>query len=101
MLRVGGENFAAAEVESFLSPHLGVKYVQVVGRPDERLSEIPVAFVEGNEDCLASSQDIIDFCRDKIAKFKIPRQVVFVTHWPMSATKIQKLKLLEMIPAET
>jgi fatty-acyl-CoA synthase len=101
MLRVGGENFAAAEVESFLSAHPAVKYVQVVGRPDERLGEIPIAFVECNEGYPATSQDIIDFCRDKIAKFKIPRRVIFVTQWPMSATKIQKFKLLEMIPAET
>jgi fatty-acyl-CoA synthase len=100
MLRVGGENFAAAEVESFLSAHPAVKYVQVVGRPDERLGEVPIAFVERNEGCPATPQDIIDFCRDRIAKFKIPRQVIFVTQWPMSATKIQKFKLLEMIPDE-
>ena len=97
MLRVGGENFAAAEVESFLSAHPAVKYVQVVGRPDERLGEVPIAFVERNDGSLATPQDIIDFCRDRIAKFKIPRQVIFVTQWPMSATKIQKFKLLEMI----
>jgi len=101
MLRVGGENFAAAEVESFLSAHPAVKYVQVVGRPDERLGDVPIAFIERNEGHMATSQDIIDYCRDKIAKFKIPRQVVFVTQWPMSATKIQKFKLLELIPAET
>jgi acyl-CoA synthetase (AMP-forming)/AMP-acid ligase II len=101
MLRVGGENFAAAEVESFLSAHPAVKYVQVVGRPDERLGEVPIAFVERNEGHLATPQDILDFCRDRIAKFKIPRQVIFVTQWPMSATKIQKFKLLEMIPDES
>jgi fatty-acyl-CoA synthase len=100
MLRVGGENFAAAEVESFLSAHPAVKYVQVVGRPDERMGEVPVAFVECNDGCVATEQDIIEFCQDKIAKFKIPRQVVFVTQWPMSATKIQKFKLREMIPPE-
>jgi fatty-acyl-CoA synthase len=101
MLRVGGENFAAAEVESFLSAHPAVKYVQVVGRPDESLGEVPIAFVECNEGYLATPQDIIDFCRDRIAKFKIPRQVIFVTQWPMSATKIQKFKLLEMILDES
>jgi fatty-acyl-CoA synthase len=101
MLRVGGENFAAAEVESFLSAHPAVRYVQVVGRPDERLGEVPIAFVERNEGYLATPQDIIDFCRDRIAKFKIPRQVIFVTQWPMSATKIQKFKLLEMIRDES
>jgi len=101
MMRVGGENFAAAEVESFLSAHPAVKYVQVVGRPDERLGEVPIAFVELNEGYPATPQDIIDFCSDRIARFKIPRQVVFVTQWPMSATKIQKFKLLEMIQDES
>ncbi|HWJ36807.1 MAG TPA: class I adenylate-forming enzyme family protein [Steroidobacteraceae bacterium] len=100
MLRVGGENFAAAEIESFLSAHPVVKYVQVVGKPDERLGEVPVAFIECNDGSVATQADIIDFCVGKIAKFKIPRQVVFVTQWPMSATKIQKFKLREMIPAE-
>jgi fatty-acyl-CoA synthase len=99
MLRVGGENFAAAEVESFLSAHPVVKFVQVVGKPDDRLGEVPVAFIECNDGSVATQADIIDFCTGKIAKFKIPRQVVFVTQWPMSATKIQKFKLCEMIPA--
>jgi acyl-CoA synthetase (AMP-forming)/AMP-acid ligase II len=101
MLRVGGENFAAAEIESFLSAHPAVKYVQVVGKPDDRLGEVPVAFIECNDGSVATQADIINFCIGKIAKFKIPRQVVFVTQWPMSATKIQKFKLCEMIPAES
>jgi fatty-acyl-CoA synthase len=100
MLRVGGENFAAAEIESFLSAHPAVKYVQVVGKPDDRLGEVPVAFVECNDGSTATQADIVDFCVGKIAKFKIPRQIVFVTQWPMSATKIQKFKLREMIPPE-
>ena len=100
MLRVGGENFAAAEIESFLSAHPAVKYVQVVGKPDDRLGEVPVAFVECNDGSTATQADIVDFCVGKIAKFKIPRQVVFVTQWPMSATKIQKFRLREMIPPE-
>jgi fatty-acyl-CoA synthase len=100
LLRVGGENFAAAEIESFLSAHPAVKYVQVVGKPDERLGEVPVAFIECNEGCRATQAEIIDFCTGKIAKFKIPRQVIFVTQWPMSSTKIQKFKLRDMIPEE-
>jgi acyl-CoA synthetase (AMP-forming)/AMP-acid ligase II len=98
LLRVGGENFAAAEVESFLSGHPAVKFVQVIGSPDERMGEVPVAFVERNAGSVASEQDIIGFCAGKIAKFKIPRQVVFVTEWPMSSTKIQKFKLRELLP---
>lgn len=98
LLRVGGENFAAAEIESFLSAHPAVKYVQVVGKSDDRLGEVPVAFIECNEGFRATQTEIIDFCADKIAKFKIPRQVIFVTQWPMSSTKIQKFKLRDMIP---
>lgn len=100
VLRVGGENFAAVEIESFLSAHPAVKYVQVVGKPDERLGEVPVAFIECNEQVATTQADIIDYCVGKVAKFKIPRQVVFMTssQWPMSATKIQKFKLIEMIP---
>jgi fatty-acyl-CoA synthase len=98
LLRVGGENFAAAEVESFLSGHPAVKFVQVIGRPDERMGEVPVAFVERNAGSVASEQDIIGFCTGKIAGFKIPRHVVFVTEWPMSSTKIQKFKLRELLP---
>lgn len=99
MLKVGGENVAAAEVESFLSGHPAVKFVQVIGRPDERMGEVPVAFIERNAGMEASQDDIIAFCKDRIASYKIPRQVVFVTEWPMSATKVQKGRLREMLPA--
>ncbi|MBX3577391.1 MAG: acyl--CoA ligase [Rhizobiaceae bacterium] len=99
MLKVGGENVAAAEVESFLSSHPAVKFVQVIGKPDERLGEVPVAFIERNAGAEASEDDIIAFCRGSIASYKVPRQVVFVTEWPMSATKVQKGRLKEMLPA--
>lgn len=97
MLKVGGENVAAVEVEAFLSSHPAVKFVQVVGKPDERMGEVPVAFVELNPGVAASEEDIIAFCKGQIANFKIPRQVVFVTEWPMSATKIQKYRLKEQL----
>ncbi len=88
MLKVGGENVAAAEVESFLSGHPALKFVQIVGQPDERLGEVPVAFVELNAGMTATEQEIIDFCEGQIARFKHPREVVFVTEWPMSSTKV-------------
>jgi acyl-CoA synthetase (AMP-forming)/AMP-acid ligase II len=98
MLKVGGENVAAAEVESFLSSHPAVKFVQVIGKPDAHMGEVPVAFVELNPGATASCDDIVAFCKGKIASFKIPRDVIFVTEWPMSATKIQKFKLKELLP---
>jgi fatty-acyl-CoA synthase len=97
VLRTGGESVAMAEIESFLSAHPGVRFVQVIGKPDERLGEVPVAFVERNPDSDMGAQDLIDFCRDRIARYKVPREVHFVTEWPMSATKIQKAKLRELL----
>ena len=96
MIKVGGENLAPSEVESHLSTHPDLKLVQVVGVPDERLGEVPVAFVELVEGATLTEEEVIDFCVGAIASFKVPRHVVFVTEWPMSATKIQKFRLQEM-----
>jgi acyl-CoA synthetase (AMP-forming)/AMP-acid ligase II len=97
MLKVGGENVAALEVESYLSLHPAVKLVQVVGIPDARLVEVPAAFVELAQGATATEEELIAFCRGQIASFKIPRHVRFVGEWPMSATKIQKFKLRERL----
>lgn len=98
MLRVGGENVAAAEIESFLSGHPSVANVQVIGRPDDRMGDLPVAFVEFKQGLHATAAELVDFCTGKIARYKIPREIYFVTEWPMSATKIQKFKLKELLP---
>jgi fatty-acyl-CoA synthase len=100
MLKVGGENVSPAEVESHLSTHPAVKLVQVVGAPDERLGEVAAAFVELAPGHEATEEELIDFCRGRIASFKVPRYVRIVTEWPMSATKIQKFRLREQIAAE-
>lgn len=97
MIRVGGENVAAAEIESYLSAHPGVANVQVVGKPEDRLGEVPVAFVELKPGAEATEAELVDFVRGKIARYKIPAEVRFVTEWPMSATKIQKFKLRELL----
>ncbi len=97
MLKVGGENVAAIEIESFLATHPAVKLAQVVGMPDARLQEVPAAFVELNAGMSATADELVEFCRDKIASFKIPRRIVFTTEWPMSATKIQKFRLRERL----
>ena len=93
MLKVGGENVAALEIESFLSTHPAVKMPQVIGVPDDRLLEVACAYIELNEGISATAEEIIEFCQGKIASFKIPRHVRFVTDWPMSTTKIQKYVL--------
>jgi fatty-acyl-CoA synthase len=100
MLKVGGENVAAAEIETYLAGHPAVKLAQVTGVPDARLQEVPAVFVEKYEDQEVTEQELIDFCKGKIASYKIPRYVRFVTEWPMSTSKIQKFRLRDQIMTE-
>lgn len=100
MLKVGGENVAPTEVESHISGHPEVKLVQVIGVPDERLDEVPAAFVELVPGANLSAEEVIAWCRGAIAGFKVPRHVRFVTEWPMSATKVQKNVLRDRLVAE-
>ena len=100
MLKVGGENVAAVEIESYLTTHPAVKLVQVVGTPDAKYVEVPAAYVEVHDGASVTADELIEYCRDKIAGFKIPRYIRFVTEWPMSATKIQKYRLRDQITTE-
>jgi len=95
MLRIGGENVAATEIESFLVTHPAIKLAQVVGVPDDRLDEVPAAFIELEAGASLQEIDVARFCAHRIASYKIPRYVRIVTDWPMSATKIQKVRLAE------
>ena len=100
MLKVGGENVAAVEIEGYLALHPAVNLAQVVGLPDEKYGEVPVAFIELVPGVTATEAEIIDFCRGEIASFKIPRCVRFVEDWPMGATKILKHELRDQICRE-
>jgi acyl-CoA synthetase (AMP-forming)/AMP-acid ligase II len=100
MLKVGGENVAAAEIETYLAGHPAVKLAQVIGVPDARLQEVPAVFVEKYDDQEVTEQELIDFCKGKIASYKVPRYVRFVTEWPMSTSKIQKFRLRDQIMTE-
>ena len=100
MLKIGGENVAAVELESFLASHPAVGIVQVVGVPDDHLAEVAAAFVEVAPGAELTEDELIAFCRGAIASYKIPRYVRFVEEWPMSATKIQKARLREQLLAE-
>lgn len=100
MLKVGGENVAAAEIEGFLVDHPAVQIVQVVSAPDARYTEVPAAYVQLKVGAEATEQELIDHCRGRIATFKVPRYVRFVEEWPMSGTKIKKFELRERIAAE-
>jgi acyl-CoA synthetase (AMP-forming)/AMP-acid ligase II len=102
MLKIGGENVAPAEVEAFLMTHPAVREVAVVGRPDARLGEIAVAFVRLRENCQVRGDQLIDFCRGRIASFKIPREVRFVNELPMTPTgKVRKNMLREQLARQS
>jgi fatty-acyl-CoA synthase len=101
MLKVGGENVDPMEVEAFLMGHAAIKGAAVVGRPDARLSEVAVAFVQLEPGCALSEHDVIEHCRGHLASFKIPRHVAFVDEFPMTSTgKVQKVKLRERVLTE-
>ena len=94
MLKVGGENVDPMEVEGFLLDHPAVHQVAVVGCPDLRLTEVAVAYVQKAAGVEISGDAIIAYCRNKVASFKIPRYVVFIDEFPMTASgKIRKVEL--------
>lgn len=96
MLKVGGENVDPMEVEGLLLGFDGVQQVAVVGYPDERLSEVAVAYVQKKEGSSVSADDVIAFCKGKVASFKMPRHVLFLDEFPMTASgKIRKVALRE------
>jgi fatty-acyl-CoA synthase/long-chain acyl-CoA synthetase len=100
MLKVGGENVAAAEVEAVLARHPMVLLAQVVGLPDQKLAEIPAAFVELKPGGQVTGEELIAFVKKQMASFKVPRHIRFVDEWPMSASKIQKFKLRKDLMVE-
>ncbi len=96
MIIRGGENVYPKEIEDFLYGMEGVRDVQVVGVPSGKYGEEVCAFVILKNGAQITSQDVIDYCRGKIARFKIPKYVTFVESYPMTASgKIQKFKLRE------
>jgi acyl-CoA synthetase (AMP-forming)/AMP-acid ligase II len=101
MIRVGGENVAAADVETVLLKHEAVKQAVAVGMADARLAEVVAAFVEMKIGRQATEGEIIDHCRRHLASFKVPRRIVFVNDWPMTgAGKIQRYILKESLALE-
>jgi fatty-acyl-CoA synthase/long-chain acyl-CoA synthetase len=95
MLKVGGENVAAIEVEDVLSLHPGVTQAAVVGVPDARLDEVAAGYVSLTPGVPTAPHELIDFCRGRLASFKVPRYIGVLGHdeWPMSATKVNKVAL--------
>src|SRR5262245_39025959 len=96
MLKIGGENVDPLEIEAYLASHPAIAAAAVVGLPDARLSEVAVAFLRIEPTHKLTAPQVIDYCRGKIASYKIPRHVVFVEELPMTGSgKVQKVKLRE------
>jgi fatty-acyl-CoA synthase len=97
MLKVGGENVSPAEVEGYLLACGGIQEIAVVGYPDPRLAEVPVAYVIPSAPGSISAEELIERCRGRIASFKIPRHVFIVDVLPMTPSgKIRKVELRAM-----
>jgi fatty-acyl-CoA synthase len=96
MIIRGGENVYPREIEEFLYTHPKISDVQVIGVPDARYGEEIMAWVRLREGETASSEELREYCRDKIAHYKIPRYVKFVEAFPTTVTgKVQKFVMRE------
>jgi fatty-acyl-CoA synthase len=91
----GGENISSIEIEDALYRHPAVAGAAVVARPDDKWGETPCAFVELKPGKSAEAAEIIAFCRERLARFKVPRTVVFGPLPKTSTGKIQKFVLRE------
>jgi fatty-acyl-CoA synthase len=97
MIIRGGENIYPREIEEFLIRMDGIRDVQVAAVPSKKYGEEVGAFIIPKEGVDLQPSDVVDFCRGKISRYKIPRYVHFLTEYPMTASgKIQKYKLTEM-----
>jgi fatty-acyl-CoA synthase len=96
MIIRGGENISPREIEEFLHTHPKIAEVQVVGVPDARLGEAVAAWVRLRAGETATEEDLREFCRGRIAHFKVPQYVRFVDGFPMTVSgKVQKFRMRE------
>ena len=91
----GGENISSLEVEDVLYRHKDVLAAAVVAAPDEKWGEVPVAFVELREDATPTQEEFLEFCREHMARFKVPKRFLFGALPKTSTGKIQKFILRE------
>ncbi|MCA1032493.1 o-succinylbenzoate--CoA ligase [Bacillus timonensis] len=92
----GGENVYPAEIESILLSHPKVKDAGVTGLQDATWGQVPAAFIVSGQDL--SEDEIIDFCKEKLAKYKVPRSIYFVSELPRNASnKLLRRKLIDLL----
>ena len=97
MIIRGGENIYPAEIESFLFEHPKIADVAVVGLPDLNLGEVVAAWIRPKAGETLTGEEIVEYCKGKIAQFKIPQHVRIVDSFPMTVTgKVQKFRIRQM-----
>ena len=91
LIKRGGENIAPSEIENVIKEIPAVQDVAVVGVPDDMYDEVPQAYVVVQDDCQLTAESILEHCRNKLSKYKIPTAVLFRAEFPMTSVgKIQK-----------
>ena len=94
MIVSGGENIAGSEIERVLYEHEAVLEAAVIGRPDERWGEVPVAFVVLRPDAAATPEELVAHCQEQLARFKIPKDITFLDALPRNPSgKVLKREL--------
>jgi acyl-CoA synthetase (AMP-forming)/AMP-acid ligase II len=98
MFIVGGFNAYPAEIENQMMDHPSISRVAVIGQPHERLGEVAHAFVVARPDSSPTESELIDWCRERMANYKVPRRVSFVDVLPTNASgKVLKYELRSML----
>ncbi|NNC99977.1 MAG: acyl-CoA synthetase [Gammaproteobacteria bacterium] len=96
----GGENISSIEIEEALYKHPAIAAVAVVAMPDEKWGETPCAFIELANEQVVTQAELIQWCRDNLAAFKVPKKFVFTTIPKTSTGKMQKFRLRERVASE-
>jgi fatty-acyl-CoA synthase len=98
LIVTGGENVASPEVERALSSHPAVREVAVVGAPDDRWGEVPVAFVVFHPGSSATDDELVGWVHDRLARFKAPKRIVVLDTLPIGGTgKVSKQALRDLL----
>ena len=98
MLIVGGENVFPREIEEVLNAHPAVAASGVVGQSDPMRGEVPLGFVELEEGAAVEADELVRWCRERLAGYKVPRRVVIVETLPRNMTgKLMRRSLLELL----
>ena len=101
MIIRGGENIYPREIEEFLHTHPKISDIQVIGVPDKKYGEEVCAWIRLRDGHHACEDEIRDYCRGKIATYKVPRYIRFTTEFPMTVTgKVQKFRMREQMMRE-